>query len=303
MKKIGYLLVILAAVLWGTLGIPVNELKVLGMNSYEIGVTRSFFGAALIGIFMLFYDRSSFRINFRLLPLLIGVGAASQAGLNIGYFIAISQLGLGISVVLLYTSPVFANLLAFLVYKEKLTIAKGISVVLAIIGCFLAVTGGIFTLNLSLLGILAGLLSGFSFGITPIFSKKLGGRATLLQILFYSFLFGGIIQVFFIDVGSYLLKMNPSIIFYGLILAIFPTIISFALYNRGLKHIDAGIASILCVMEVVIATIVAKFYFSEPLGSVKIIGILLIISASVLPNLNFAGYAAREKIIDSKASD
>jgi len=302
MKKMGYLLVILAAVLWGTLGIPVNELKESGMTSYEIGVTRSFFGAALIGLFMVFYDRRSFKINLKLLPLLIGVGAASQAGLNIGYFIAISQLGLGISVVLLYTSPVFANLLSFLIYREKLTISKGISVVLAIIGCFLAVTGGVFSISLSLMGLFAGLLSGFSFGITPIFSKKLGGRATLLQILFYSFLFGGIIQLFFIDISDYLLKMDNTMIFYGMVLAIFPTIISFTLYNKGLKYIEPGIASILCVMEVVVATLVAKVYFLEPLGSIKIIGIFLIISASILPNINFEGYWVRKKIISPELS-
>jgi len=296
MKKMGYLLVILAAVLWGTLGIPVNELKELGMTSYEIGVTRSFFGAALIGSFMVFYDISSFKVSLELLPLLIGVGAASQAGLNIGYFIAISQLGLGIAVVLLYTSPVFANILSFVIYREKLTISKGVSVVLAIIGCFLAVTGGVFSVSLSFLGIFSGLLAGFSFGITPIFSKKLGGRATVLQILFYSFLFGGIIQLFFVDMGAYLLKVDSSVVFYGMILAIFPTIISFALYNRGLKYIEPGIASILCVMEVVVATLVAKLYFMEPLGTLKITGIILIISASVLPNIDFPSYPVRKKL-------
>ena len=125
MKKMGYLLVILAAVLWGTLGIPVNAMKELGLNSYEIGVTRSMFGAALVGVFMVFYDRSSFKVSLKVLPLLIGLGAASQAGLNIGYFIAISQLGLGIAVVLLYTSPVFANLLSLVVYRERHTIRWG----------------------------------------------------------------------------------------------------------------------------------------------------------------------------------
>ncbi len=290
MKKIGYILVILAAVLWGTLGIPVAALKEAGLNSYEIGVTRSFFGAALMGGFMVFYDIRSFKVDLKLLPLLIGVGAASQAGLNIGYFIAISELGLGIAVVLLYTSPVFANLLSFFIYRERLTVSKGISVILAIAGCFLAVTGGVFSVSLSFLGILAGLLSGFSFGITPIFSKKLGGRSTLLQILFYSFLFGGIIQLFFIDAGEYLVKFNREILFYGMILAVFPTILSFTLYNKGLKFIEPGIASILCVMEVVVATLVAKVYFLEILGPIKILGIVLIILASILPNINFDGY-------------
>ena len=255
MKKMGYLLVILAAVLWGTLGIPVNAMKELGLNSYEIGVTRSMFGAALVGVFMVFYDRSSFKVSLKVLPLLIGLGAASQAGLNIGYFIAISQLGLGIAVVLLYTSPVFANLLSLVVYRERLTIVKGVSVVLAIAGCFLAVTGGVFTITLSFLGVFFGLLSGFSFGVTPIFSKKLGGKATLLQILFYSFLFGGIIQMFFIDISDYLLKLDTGSLFYGMILAIFPTILSYILYNKGLKVVDPGIASILCVIEVVVATL------------------------------------------------
>ncbi len=297
MKKMGYFLVILAAVLWGTLGIPVDALKVAGLNSYEIGVTRSFLGAALMGVFMAYYDMRSFKVDLKLVPLLIGVGAASQAGLNIGYFIAISQLGLGIAVVLLYTSPVFANLLSFLIYRERLTIGKGVSVILAIAGCFLAVTGGVFTISLSFLGILSGLLSGFSFGITPIFSKKLGGRASLLQILFYSFLFGGIIQLFFIDAGEYLLKFNIEILFYGMILAVFPTILSFTLYNRGLKFIEPGVASILCVMEVVVATLVAKFYFSETLGSVKILGIVLIILASTLPNINFDPFRRSRKVV------
>lgn len=285
MKKMGYLFVVLAAVLWGTIGIPTGKLQELGLVSYEIGVVRSFFGALLTGSFIMVYDISLFKFKPRYLLLLIAVGAASQAGLNIGYFNAISELGVGVAVVLLYTSPIFANLISYLVYKERLTVKKWLSIFLAITGCFLAVTGGILNINLSTAGVLSGLLAGFSFGITPILTKKLEGRVKVLQILFYSFLSGGIIQLLLVDTGRVLSKMDNSVIYYSIILAVFPTILSFTFYNLGLKYVEPGIASIICVAEVGVATLIARYYFHEPMGMIKVTGVLLIITASVLPNL------------------
>ena len=293
--KTGYLFVVLAAVLWGTLGIPVGELRELGLTSYEVGVVRSVLGTILAGIFILVYDRSLFKFDPRYIILLAGVGAASQAGLNIGYFKAISELGLGAAVVLLYTSPIFANILSYIVYGEKITKKKWLSISLAIIGSFLAVTGGMISIDLSLIGVMSGLLAGFSFGVTPILSKKLGRKIKVVQILFYSFLSGSLIQLFFIDVSSLISKLDSTVIYYGLILGIFPTILSYTFYNLGIKHIEPGIVSIICVIEVAVAAFIARYYFYETMGTIKVLGVIFIILASILPNLKLRKKVRRRK--------
>lgn len=290
-----YIYILLSAVLWGSLGIPVTKLKELGLTVYEVGALRSLGGALILGI-ILILRKQSFRVNLKWIPLLIGVGITSQAGLNLGYFTAINYVGLGTAVILLYTSPIFANIFSYIVYREPFTLKKIFAVIFSIIGCFLATTGGSFAISLSILGILAGLLSGLSFGLNPIVSKKLQGKVEILQILFYGFLFGGIIQLLFTNVADTYHKFNLTITGYAVVLAIIPTIIPFFLYNKGLKNVSPGLVSILCSMEVVVATLVSRYYFTEYLNSFKVFGIFLIIAASIIPSINFSAFLKNKKL-------
>ena len=58
----------------------------------------------------------------------------------------------------------------------------------------------------------------------------------------------------------------------------------FLLYTNGLRHMDAGKASVIATAEPLVATIVSVFYYHESFTAAKVLGIALILIAVTLLN-------------------
>lgn len=67
-------------------------------------------------------------------------------------------------------------------------------------------------------------------------------------------------------------------------LAIFCTVMPFLLYTTGLKKLEAGKASILATIKPIVSAIVG--FFQEVFDLTKILGMICIISAILILNLN-----------------
>ncbi len=90
------------------------------------------------------------------------------------------------AVVLLYTAPIFVVILARVLYGERLTIRKIISLILAITGCILVV--GLYqpgNLLVNGLGILFGLGAGFTYALYNIMGKQVATNYSPLTIVVY----------------------------------------------------------------------------------------------------------------------
>jgi len=64
-------------------------------------------------------------------------------------------------------------------------------------------------------------------------------------------------------------------------LATVPTVLAYALFNRGLGHVEAPVAATLGLVEPLVATVLAVVLLDESLGWVQLLGALLIGSAVV----------------------
>ncbi|GLU99556.1 hypothetical protein Mfun01_22010 [Megamonas funiformis] len=60
----------------------------------------------------------------------------------------------------------------------------------------------------------------------------------------------------------------------------------FLLYTTGLKKLEAGKASILATIEPIVSAIVGLIFFQEVFDLTKILGMICIISAILILNLN-----------------
>ena len=81
-----------------------------------------------------------------------------------------------------------------------------------------------------------------------------------------------------------LLSLQAIIAIIGL--AIFCTVMPFLLYTTGLKKLEAGKASILATIEPIVSAIVGLIFFQEVFDLTKILGMICIISAILILNLN-----------------
>ena len=137
MKRILYLLPVLAGIFWGSVGIFVRVLTDFGMDNYTVLGSRMT-GASGILFFVIFiYDRELLRIRLRDLGFFLGTGLCGMVGLNYCYNEAINQLTLSLAAVLLSLSPIFVMILSAFLFHEKITLKKVGCTALAIAGCIL----------------------------------------------------------------------------------------------------------------------------------------------------------------------
>lgn len=284
----GYILVLLAATFWGSLGVIVTYLKNIGFNSYEISFFRMFFATILMFIYILFSDKKKFIISGKKLIFCLLVGIISQGLFNLFYFGSIVRVGITTGVILLYTAPIFTMIFARIFNGILLTKINIVSIILCFIGCFFIVTNGsIDNFVGDIVGIILGILAGMSYGILPIFNKNLPKEIDSYTLMFYSFLAGVFVISTQINPLESLktLSQDRSLIILGLGFGLIPTILSHLFFLKAIKYLDPIRVSIVANFEVMVASYVGFLIYGEKLGIIKIIGMFLIIIASILPSI------------------
>ena len=76
-RNAGPLLIILAGVFWGSMGIFVRRLTTFGFNSIQIVSIRITLAALIFSLFLVVKERSGFKISLRDIPIFLGLGLGS----------------------------------------------------------------------------------------------------------------------------------------------------------------------------------------------------------------------------------
>ena len=289
MKRYSSVLIILAGVLWGSMGIFVRTLTGYGFDSLQSALLRLGSAAILMGLFLLKKDPAAFCIALKDLPWFLGIGLCSMLLMNYSYFRAISLTTMSVAAILLYTAPIMVTLMSALFFKEKLTARKLLALALAFAGCIL-VSGLGGEGRVTPLGIAMGLLSGLSYGLYSIFGVVLLKKYKPFTVTFYAFLVSALGSLLLADPAKTftiiasaesLWKLLIIILLTGLITAVLP----YLFYTLGLQGTEAGKASIMASAEPMVATVFGIVIYHEKLSLLSFGGILLILTAITLLNL------------------
>lgn len=288
MKKIlPILLVAISAALWGIIAIFVRGLDAFGFTSMEIVTIRVVTAAVLLGITGLVKYPAQMKIKWKDAWLFVGTGVCSIVLFNWCYFSSIQQMNLSLAVILLYTAPAFVTVLSWLILKEKLNAAKLVSVAGTILGCVLVAGSNLNeTTSISAGGLLTGLGAGFGYALYTIFGKFALNKYTPFTVTLYTFIVASIALVPVTGLwnkGSIL--FSGEVIFYGLGLGLFPTVVAYLLYTKGLEKIDGSKASIIATVEPVVATLLGVFLYKEGFAFIQFIGSFFILLSVLLVNL------------------
>ncbi len=285
-KNIYPLSIVLAAIFWGIISIFTAPLRYIGITPQTIVAIRSIGAAALLWIIFGVKDRSLFKIEIKDIWMFIGTGIISFVLFNWCYFIALETTTPAVAVVLLYTSPVFVILFSAILFKEKLKKIKIFALIITVIGSAF-VTGAVEgELNGSLFGIICGIGSGLFYGLYSIFGRYALNKYSSVTVTLYTFLFASVASLFIVDFSQFnLLFSDTKAIVASVFLVLLSTVSSFLLYTFGLSKVETGTAAILATLEPVVGVMAGLFYFGEVPTMFKIIGIVMIIGASVLLNI------------------
>lgn len=197
-------------------------------------------------------------------------------------YYAILHAGVGLALTVNYAAIVIGMLFfGWLMAREKMTRLKLISALLGITGLALVyLPSGIAGVGLLALG--AATLSGLAGAANAVIAKKISYNAT--QTTLFVWLTSVIANVLMAIVFA---ESIPTIelrieYFYLLLFAIASVLASWLLI-RGVKLIDAGIAGILGLLEIVFAILFGIIFFHEQPGVIALIGAGVIIVAAAVP--------------------
>jgi drug/metabolite transporter, DME family len=298
MGKLGpIILIAISAMMWGIIAIFVRKLASLGFTPMEIVTIRVVTAALMLGMIGFLKYPEQMKIHFRDSKYFIGTGIFSIVLFNWCYFTSINQLSLSFAVILLYTAPTFVVILSYLFLKESMDALKIISVIGTLIGCTLIVGINLRdTPSMNLVGIITGLGAGFGYALYTIFGKFALIKYRPFTVTFYTFFVASITLLLFTDLfkkGSMLI--NSEVILYGIGLGLFPTVLAYLFYTKGLEKMEGSKASIIATVEPVAATLLSVFLYKEDFGVLQFIGTAIILLSVILINLPKAFFKINNK--------
>jgi DME family drug/metabolite transporter len=280
----GLLLIVLAAVLWGTVGITTKTIFGLSdTNPLSIGFFRLAFSVpVLLAACWQTLGRRMFRITPRDLGLMLLMGAL-MALYQVCYFAAIERVGVAIAVlVTLCTAPVMIALLSALLLRERLTRAVLLALACALIGTAMLIWVGPDTGGASkdaLAGVLLALGSAFGYTVLTLCSRTLAGRYHPLQPITIGFAAGALLLLPFALATGFVFSYPAGSWALLLYLGLVPTALAYVLFLSGIRRITATVASIVTLVEPLTSTGLAWLLFGEQLGPLGVFGAALLLGA------------------------
>lgn len=285
----GYIMVLIAGMLWGTIGFFATLLSQLGMEAGPVAFFRVLSATIVLAIILLVKGKgtSLFAISKKGLFSCMLVGFISQALYNVCYMHAIEQGGMATAAVFLYTSPIYVAILSRILFKEPLTSNKIMAIVINIIGCIITVTGGDFsTMKVSLFGLVMGILAGFTYALLPILSRTGADKEDPYTAAFYGQAFGALLLFFLIrpynGVGA---EFNVQMLLVLIGFGIVPSAMGYIVYYTGISKVtETSRIPVLASVETVVAAIVGLIAFGQSLSLMKILGIILVLLSIAVMN-------------------
>lgn len=205
------------------------------------------------------------------------------------YFMAIQYSNAATATILQFLSPALIILYLALSARKFPERVNVISVVLAIFGTSLLVTGGHFNqLNIAPAGLIWGLLAALSTAIYTIFPRKLLKEFGAIPVVGWSMLLGGLA---FLPLA--LKQTSPQLDFKGIMIVgfvvLFGTLFAYLFVLQSLRFIAPTMTSLLGAFEPLTSTVLTVLFFHIAFGLPEFLGTLCILATTILQAI-FSGH-------------
>lgn len=198
-------------------------------------------------------------------------------------YYAILNAGIGVSIAVHYAAIVIGMFLfGWLLFGEKFTKNKLLSAILGFVGLGVIFIPG--NAQFGLLALSAAALSGLAVSLNMILSKKLTYNPTQSTIMLWT---TGIVANLFmmLIIGEKLPSLTWNITWLYLVIFAVASVIASWSFVSGLRRLDAGIAGILGLLEVIFGILFGIILFNEQPGLWVYIGAAVILLAAAVPYL------------------
>ena len=290
----GYLLYALAALLFGINGTASKAVLLTGLDAPHLTQFR-LTAAALILLGVVAVTRpSSLRIRRSEIGLLLAYGILGVVGTQLFYFIAIERIPVGISLLIEFTAPIWVALWFRFGWKQATNSMVWVALGMALVG--LALVAQVWQgLSFDAVGVVASLGAAASLAIYYILSDVAVRRQEPrdpISLTMWGFVIAAVAfaivqplwQFPFALLGGTATLGSASIPVWALVgyIVLFGTIASFSLVVTSMKDLRASQASVVGLLEPLIAIVVAWVLLGEAMTAAQIVGGALILSGVLL---------------------
>lgn len=281
----GFALVFVAGILWGLIGPLVKILDHLGSNSMLTAFLRMAFAAVIMFVIVAATKGPSvLRLSKRSMLVCVALGIVSFGLCSIAYNTSITLSGVTTAVVLMSTAPAFGAVASIVVFKERIGLRRGVLYALSMVGCLMVATGGQIPDGSNLIGVLAGLLSGFCYAMTPVFARVCGDDANPIALNTYSFAVAAVATLPFAQPWAAVdILVDPELLLAAFALGLFPSVIAYLIYYRGVELIsEINLVPVFGTTEIIMGSLLGVLFFGDVLNVVSAVGMIVVLGTIVL---------------------
>lgn len=287
----GIILVLFGACSFGILSTFVKLAYEDNYSLSDVTGTQAFFGAIILWACYFIQTKNSKNQTepskthwFKLLA------AGSFTGLvSMFYYQCVKLVPASLAIILLMQFVWISVFLELIIYKKKPTTLQLLAVLFVLVGTVLAsgfTTTKVNEINFA--GIVFGLLAAFCYAIFLMLNGKLGNdypplKKSALMIT------GACILIFIVLPPQFLINgtLGGSLLKWGIILAVFGTVIPPICFSAGIPRAGLTLSSILSSVELPVAVMMSSLVLHEQVNFTRWMGVLIILGALIIPNLNF----------------
>lgn len=282
----GLLLILLAAILWGTVGVTTRAIFILAeTTALSVAFLRLALAVPVLALATAaILGPRGFRASPRHL-VLMGLIGVLLAGYQLLYFGAIQRVGVAIAtLVTLCTAPVIVAIVSVSLLGERPTRRLVTAASLAIGGTVLLISpADTASLDGSTgLGLLLALGSATGYALLTIVSRRIARQYHPLTPLTIGFTVGALalLPVLLLEGAQVTYPLvSWSLLLY---LGVVPTALAYLLFTIGMRTTLATVASLVTLIEPLTAAGLAWLIFDERLGPLALVGAALLLGAVYL---------------------
>jgi drug/metabolite transporter (DMT)-like permease len=202
------------------------------------------------------------------------------AAFHILWNLSVLEIGASLSTIIQSTTPIFVSLAAWMLWREPLTRAKIMALILAIGGMSLIAGVNVSShMRITAPGLATALGAALAYSSLSLFGKKLSRDYSPWTTLTYAFGFAALALLPLQLGGELTWDMSSGALLAYASLVLLTTVLGFLLYIRSLSRLPASVASIVSNTEVPFAAVLAYIFLGERLGMLQILGAVLIVTA------------------------
>ena len=271
----GYVMVVSAAVCWGIMATVVKLLfRDRGVDPVILAVIRADLASlTLFAVLSLFWP-GRLKIERRDVWAAATVGIIGLAVNNFFYFQSLHLTNVATALLLQYQAPILVALYTVLVHGQRLHVRVILAMVMALLGCALVVRAydpAVFRVNI--LGVAMGLGGAAAFAFYILAGRAALRRLDAWTLLAYAYLAAALAWSLLVPPWR-IVAQGFDLGMWGAFLAVatIGTVVPFGLFISGLRFLPPTQASIVSMLEPVVAAAVAYAVLGETMNPLQILG-------------------------------